>query len=170
MAPLVPAHLHGLCFSSSSLVPLKARPPDLRAAQTSVFLYTGSLHDLIHPQNLQLHPFTRAPQVVLVVECPPANAGDTETPVGSIPGSGRPPGGGNINPLQYSCLENPWTEEPGGLRSMGSRSVRHDWATEHACTHPLILRYSSSSGNCKLCLKASSCVSGRHLRLRSCPK
>jgi hypothetical protein len=26
---------------------------------------------------------------------------------GSVPGSGRPPGGGNGNPLQYSCLENP---------------------------------------------------------------
>ena len=33
----------------------------------------------------------------------PANAGDE----GSIPGSGRSPGGGNGNPLQYSCLENP---------------------------------------------------------------
>ena len=33
----------------------------------------------------------------------PANAGDT----GSIPGLGRSPGGGNGNPLQYSCLENP---------------------------------------------------------------
>ena len=30
---------------------------------------------------------------------------------GSIPGSGRSPGEGNGNPLQYSCLENPWTEE-----------------------------------------------------------
>ena len=27
--------------------------------------------------------------------------------LGSIPGSGRSPGGGNDNPLQYSCLENP---------------------------------------------------------------
>ena len=27
--------------------------------------------------------------------------------VGLIPGSGRPPGGGNRNPLQYSCLKNP---------------------------------------------------------------
>ena len=27
--------------------------------------------------------------------------------LGSIPGSGRSPGGGNVNPLQYSCLENP---------------------------------------------------------------
>ena len=37
-------------------------------------------------------------------------------------GSGRPPGEGNGNPLQYSCLEIPWTEEPGrGLQSMGSQ-------------------------------------------------
>ena len=28
-----------------------------------------------------------------------------------------------------SCLENPWTEEPGGLQSMGSQRVGHDWAT-----------------------------------------
>ena len=27
--------------------------------------------------------------------------------LGSIPGSGRSPGGGNVNPLQYSCLRNP---------------------------------------------------------------
>ena len=33
----------------------------------------------------------------------PANAGD----VGSVPGSGRSPGGGNGNPVGYSCLENP---------------------------------------------------------------
>ena len=37
------------------------------------------------------------------VKNPPANAGD----VGVIPVSGRSPGGGNGNPLQYSCLENP---------------------------------------------------------------
>ena len=45
-------------------------------------------------------------QAVLVVKNPPANAGDTRD-VGSIPGSGRPPGGGHDNPLQYSRLENP---------------------------------------------------------------
>ena len=37
-----------------------------------------------------------------VVKNSPANAGDT----GLIPGSGRSPGGGNGNPLQYSCLGN----------------------------------------------------------------
>ena len=49
-----------------------------------------------------------------MVKNPPANAGDT----GSIPGLGRSPGGGHGNPLQYSCLENPWTEEPGRLQSI----------------------------------------------------
>ena len=46
--------------------------------------------------------------------------------LGSIPGSGRYPGGGHGNPLRYSCLENPMTEEPGGLQSMGSQRVGHD--------------------------------------------
>ena len=40
------------------------------------------------------------------------SAGD----LGSIPGQEDPPGEGNGNPLQYSCLENPrLTQEPGGL-------------------------------------------------------
>ena len=30
----------------------------------------------------------------------------------------------------------PWTEEPGGLQSMGLQRVRHDWVTEHACRNP----------------------------------
>ena len=38
-------------------------------------------------------------------------------------------GEGNGTPLQYSCLENPWTEEPGRLQSMRSLRVGHDWAT-----------------------------------------
>ena len=42
----------------------------------------------------------------LVVKNPAANAEDLRD-VGSIPGSGRSPGGGHGNPLQYSCLENP---------------------------------------------------------------
>ena len=47
-----------------------------------------------------------ASQVALVVKNPPDNAGDI-IDTGSIPGSGRSPGGGLGNPLQYSCLENP---------------------------------------------------------------
>ena len=48
----------------------------------------------------------RASQMVLVVNNPLANAGDIRD-VGLIPGSGRSPGGGHGNPLQYSCLGNP---------------------------------------------------------------
>ena len=48
----------------------------------------------------------RASQVALVVKNPPANAGDIRD-MGSVPGSGRSPGGGHDNPFQYSYLENP---------------------------------------------------------------
>ena len=50
------------------------------------------------------------------------NVGDQ----GSIPGSGRSLGEGNGNPLQHSCLENPMTEGPDRLQSMGSQRVGHD--------------------------------------------
>ena len=41
-----------------------------------------------------------------MVKNPSANAGDIRD-TGSIPGSGRSPGGGHGNPLQYFCLKNP---------------------------------------------------------------
>jgi len=44
--------------------------------------------------------------------------------MGSILGLGRFPGGENGNPFQYSCLGNPWTEEPGRLQSLGSQKSR----------------------------------------------
>ena len=51
---------------------------------------------------------------------PPAcNGGD----LGSFPEWGRSPGEGNGNPLQYSCLENPMDEKPGGLQSMLSHGL-----------------------------------------------
>jgi len=54
--------------------------------------------------------------------------------LGLIPVSGRTPGEGNGNPLQYSCLENPipWTEVPGGLQFMGSQeSDMTEWLNHH---------------------------------------
>ena len=60
-----------------------------------------------------------------VVKKQPADAGHTED-MGLIPGSGRSPRGGNNTSLQYSCLEIPWTEEPGRLKSMGYQRVGHD--------------------------------------------
>ena len=58
--------------------------------------------------------------MVLVVKNLPANAGDVRD-TGSIPQSGRSPGGGHGSPLQYSCLENSMTEEPGGLEFIASQ-------------------------------------------------
>ena len=65
------------------------------------------------------------PQVALVVKNPPANAGDIRD-TSLIPGSGRFPGEGNGNILQYSYLEKPWTEQPGGLQSIALQRVRHN--------------------------------------------
>ena len=53
------------------------------------------------------------------------NTGD----LGLIPASGRSPGEGNGNPLQYFCLENSMDWGAGGLQSMGLHWVGHDWAT-----------------------------------------
>ena len=47
----------------------------------------------------------------------PANTGDA----GLIPGLGRSSEEAKGNRLQYFALEIPWTEEPGGLQSMGSQ-------------------------------------------------
>ena len=64
-------------------------------------------------------------QVALVVKNPPANAGRCEI-CGLDPKVRKIPGGGHSNPLQYSCLRIPWTEEPGRLQPMGKQRVRHD--------------------------------------------
>ena len=61
-----------------------------------------------------------------MVKVSACNVGD----LGLIPGSGRSPGEGNYNTLQYSCLENPM-EEPHGLQSMRSQRVGHNWAHVH---------------------------------------
>jgi hypothetical protein len=54
--------------------------------------------------------------MALGVKNPPANVGDIRD-MGSIPKSGRSPGGRLGNPLQYSSWRIPWTEEPGWLSS-----------------------------------------------------
>ena len=64
-------------------------------------------------------------QVVLVVKNPPANAGDIRD-AGLIPGSGRSLGRGKATHPVFLPGEPSWTEEPGGLQSMGSQRVRHD--------------------------------------------
>ena len=55
---------------------------------------------------MDIHAPIWAFQVDLVVKNLPASAGNLRD-MGSVPGSGRSPGGGHSNPLQYSCLKNP---------------------------------------------------------------
>ena len=66
-----------------------------------------------------------ASQVALVVKTPPANAGE-ERDVGSIPGSGRSPGGGHVTHSSILAWRIPRAEEPGGLQSIGSQRAGHD--------------------------------------------
>ena len=74
----------------------------------------------------------------------PANAGDARN-VGSIPVSGRSPGGGemathsSILARRISC-----SEEPSGLQSMGSQRFGHDLVTEHA-QHPYVVGITATS-------------------------
>ena len=58
--------------------------------------------------------------MALVVKNLPASVGDVKD-LGSIPRSGRTPGEGNGNPLQYSCLENPIDRGAWWVKSIGSR-------------------------------------------------
>ena len=64
-----------------------------------------------------------------VVRNPPTNAGD----VGLIPGSGRSLGGGDGNPVQRSCLENP--VDRGACWATVRGVTRESDMAEHACMH-----------------------------------
>ena len=71
-----------------------------------------------------------------VVKNPSNNAGDTGD-MSSLPGTGRSSGGRNGNPLHYLAWNIPWTEEPGGLQSIGSQRVGHD-KSDLACTYRVV--------------------------------
>ena len=64
-----------------------------------------------------------------MVKNPPANAGTTEN-ASSIPGWGRSPGGGNGNPLQYSCLNNVTDSGAGRLQPWDGKRVGQDFVTK----------------------------------------
>ena len=68
-----------------------------------------------------------------MVKSPPAKVRDVRD-VGLIPGSGRSPGEGQGDALQYSCWRSPQTEEPGGLQSGGCKeSDTTGSLSTHAC-------------------------------------
>ena len=63
--------------------------------------------------------------MALVIKNLPAHAGDASDG-GSIPGSGRSPEEGMATHSSILAWRIPWTEEPGGLQSIGSQRVGHD--------------------------------------------
>ena len=65
----------------------------------------------------------------------PANVGD-ERDVGSIPGLERSPGGGNGNPLHYSCLENPMGRRTWWPTVHGVAKESDTTESDLALTHP----------------------------------
>ena len=73
----------------------------------------------------------RVPQVVLVVNNPPASTGDVRD-TGSIPGLGRSSRGGHGNPFQYSCLENPM-DRGATVHSIPKSRTRLKQFSVHAC-------------------------------------
>jgi len=67
------------------------------------------------------------------------NAGD----LGSIPGSGKSPGEGNGNPLQYSCLENPMDRGAWWATVHGVARIGHDLVTKPPSRLSITLRLES---------------------------
>ena len=90
-------------------------------------------------KDVTVHPFKKAnfkkikPHLVAFVAKNPADSAGDARDVGSIPGSGRSPGVGNGNPLQYSCLEDSmgrvawWDTVLGAAKS---------WTRLRLSTHP----------------------------------
>ena len=91
-------------------------------------------------ENENIFWVSRTSQLALVVKNKPANAGDVRDS-GSTPESGRSPGGGQENPLQYSCLENPmdrgaWWDT---VHMTAQSWTQQKWLSTHTCMLGLLL-------------------------------
>ena len=98
-----------------------ARPHGAPTVQSHSHSWDFSFSCTLRVEDKQL--MLPGPWVALAVKNPPANSGDVRYK-GSIPGSGRSPGGGHGNPLQHSCLENPMDR---GAWKATVRGVTKSW-------------------------------------------
>ena len=85
----------------------------------------------------------QASQVALVAKNLPVSAGEVRD-AGLIPGSGRSPGGGHGNPLQYSCLENPM--DRGAWQATVHRVSKSQTLLKRLSMHSQVGRGESSCG------------------------
>ena len=90
-----------------------------------IHIYNGILLSHKKKKNNRHLQQQRASQVALGVKNVPANAEDVGD-AGSIPGSGRSPGGGHGNRLQYSYLKNPMERGTCRPQSMGLQRAGHN--------------------------------------------
>ena len=106
-------------------------PP--RCIGSEVILMTNVFMDFLSCCLIDSSHSTTASQVVLVVKNLPASAGDIRD-TGLIPVSGRSPGGGHDNPLQYSCLENPMNRGAwwATVHRVAKKLTRLKWLSTHA--------------------------------------
>ena len=127
-------HTHHICTHKIVLHLTRLSLPSLKKEETILSL-PSSWRNIIFPKAVQNNDpelITYA-QVALEVKNQPASAWDVRD-MGSIPGSGRSPGGGDGNPLQYSCLENPmergdwWVPE----HSVAQSQTQLKWLSTHA--------------------------------------
>ena len=99
------------------------------AYQINLFKKAEQIRSLIKifylPNEFQGFPSNSA------IKNPACNAGDA----GSVPGSGRTPGGENGNPLQYSFLENPMDRGTWQAKHQRVTRAGHDWVSTHTHTH-----------------------------------
>jgi len=119
------AHVELHSLFSSANPNISQCPDEFALIQENIPCFFSPFSSLFLVFLFFLNPFRDLPGGS-VVKNPTANVGDA----GSIPELGRPPGEGNGNPLQYYCLRNSITEEPGRLPSVGSQRVEHDLVTK----------------------------------------
>ena len=89
--------------------------------------YHSFIHEpLISNYYIQVWPHLVCSRGSLVAQMV-KNLSTMQADLGSIPGSGRYPGGGHGNPLQYSCLENPMVRGAWQAIVLGGLRVGQDW-------------------------------------------
>ena len=122
-------------FYFKSLLPFSSEKGDQdRMATSGSCYYQASPHSCV-TNWVAVPPYWGVFQVAVVVKNPPANAGDVDTRVRYL----DPEDALEKGTAAYSNIlvwRIPRTEEPGGLRSMGSQRVCHDWS-DFACIHAL---------------------------------
>ena len=96
-----------------------------------------------------------------MVKNPPANAGDIRD-TGLIPGSGRSPGRGHSNPLQYSCLEKSMNKGTWVTTQGVTKELDMTEGTKHMSFSSASV--SKTQGNLKVC---PSLLPGMHKGTRS---